>query len=150
MVPICSLGQWFAITLLASLCTNTLREFRLFFNNSKCAAASVMLSFVNGYASGNSRDSQDGRKIRNAPEGFRSRMRKQKKQTIVLSSDSEDDIDSAEVAKNRGTAKTAQNAANNASIITTGKTVNTIVGPIGEWACVPENLPNHPTMVSYF
>ena len=74
-------------------------------------------------------------------------MRKQKKQTIVLSSDSEDDIDSAEVAKNRGTAKTAQNAANNASIITTGKTVNTIVGPIGEWACVPENLPNHPTMV---
>lgn len=65
----------------------------------------------------------------------------------AVSSDSEDDIDSDEVAKNRKVQKPKGTTANNASIITTGKVIDTIVGPIGEWACVPENLPNHPTMV---
>lgn len=34
-------------------------------------------------------------------------------------------------------------------IITTGQSINTIVGPIQEWACIPENLPKHPTMAFF-
>lgn len=39
-------------------------------------------------------------------------------------------------------------AARNSSLQVTGKVTNSIVGPINEWKCIPENLPNHPTMVS--
>ena len=35
------------------------------------------------------------------------------------------------------------------SLKTTGKTTPSIVGPISEWACVPENLPNHPTLAFF-
>lgn len=38
-------------------------------------------------------------------------------------------------------------AARNSSLQITGKTTPSIVGPIAEWKCIPENLPNHPTMV---
>jgi hypothetical protein len=37
----------------------------------------------------------------------------------------------------------------NCSLQTTGKTTDTIVGPINEWACIPENLPNHPTLAFF-
>lgn len=45
----------------------------------------------------------------------------------------------------------ATNAENvrNSSIITEGATINTVVGPIHGWKCVPENLPNHPTMAFF-
>lgn len=48
--------------------------------------------------------------------------------------------------------KKATNAtvARHSSLRVTGKTTPTIVGPIHEWECCPENLPNHPTMVSTF
>jgi len=37
----------------------------------------------------------------------------------------------------------------NSSIQTTGNTIDTICGPISEWACVPENLPHHPTLAFF-
>lgn len=40
------------------------------------------------------------------------------------------------------------NGARNSCIQTSNKQTPSIVGSIGEWLCVPENLPNHPTMVS--
>lgn len=40
-------------------------------------------------------------------------------------------------------------SANNSSIQTTGSVTPTIVGPIGEWRCIPENLPNHPTLAFF-
>lgn len=36
----------------------------------------------------------------------------------------------------------------NSSIVVGPKTIATVAGPINEWACIPENLPNHPTMVT--
>lgn len=43
----------------------------------------------------------------------------------------------------------AKGAAPNVSIITTGNVTPSIVGPIGEWSCEPDNLPNHPTMAFF-
>ncbi len=37
----------------------------------------------------------------------------------------------------------------NCSIITGPTTIDTIAGPIFEWACIPENLPKHPTMAFF-
>ena len=37
----------------------------------------------------------------------------------------------------------------NSSIIVGPHTIDTIAGPINEWACIPENLPNHPTMAFF-
>lgn len=38
----------------------------------------------------------------------------------------------------------------NSSIQIGPNTIETIVGPIHEWLPIPENLPNHPTLVSLF
>jgi hypothetical protein len=37
----------------------------------------------------------------------------------------------------------------NSSIVVGPKTLATVAGPINEWACIPENLPNHPTMAFF-
>lgn len=37
----------------------------------------------------------------------------------------------------------------NSSIEVGPKTIATVAGPINEWACKPENLPNHPTMAFF-
>ena len=34
------------------------------------------------------------------------------------------------------------------SIVTDAQAIPTVAGPILGWKCCPENLPNHPTMVS--
>lgn len=41
------------------------------------------------------------------------------------------------------------NGARNSCIQTSNKQTPSIVGSIGEWLCVPENLPNHPTMAFF-
>jgi hypothetical protein len=37
----------------------------------------------------------------------------------------------------------------NSSIQVGPTTIATVAGPINEWACIPENLPNHPTMAFF-
>ncbi len=82
----------------------------------------------------------------------------------MSSSESDDDKKKKKVAKKQVSALQAKKqqqgatkqatreqrnaAARNSSLQVTGKVTNSIVGPINEWKCIPENLPNHPTMVS--
>lgn len=62
---------------------------------------------------------------------------------------SERDRHEARKAHNNEKLEAQPSIIKHASMRTTGKTINTIVGPISEWDCCPENLPNHPTMAFF-
>lgn len=57
------------------------------------------------------------------------------------------DKDEVETVKTK--AQSYDRAIRNSSITTTGKSIDTLVGPIEEWDCCPENLPHHPTLAFF-
>lgn len=73
-----------------------------------------------------------------------------KKEKVYNSSDDESEENVEPKEKKSGDENaTGYLVAPNSSLQVTGKLINTVVGPIHEWACIPDNLPAHPTMAFF-
>lgn len=64
-------------------------------------------------------------------------------------SEGEDATEEVCTKKQTGKQTYAHSDRRNSSVEVGPKTIATVAGPINEWACKPENLPNHPTMAFF-
>lgn len=72
---------------------------------------------------------------------------------MSTSSSSEEEEEEKEEKKKQKSApsqkKNVTYAAPNSSIVCGPETIDTVAGPVHEWLCCKDNLPNHPTMVFF-